>query len=261
MRWLLSPQRLLRTQEPAPCAGLIPEGQRVYAIGDVHGRLDLLMGLIGRIRADDARRGRADTHVVMLGDLVDRGPNSAHVIEYLRSLHQWGFATFHFLCGNHEEVMLRALAPGANPEETGWLRFGGYETMASYGAEPSLFQAEGAALAEAMRALVPGSHIAFLERMADHVMIGDYLFVHAGIRPGLALDRQTSTDLRWIRDAFLDDARDHGMIVVHGHSVTGEPEVRSNRIGIDTGAYRTGLLTAIGLEGDERWFLDQHIAP
>jgi len=260
MRWLLSAFSRNRQTELEPCQRLIPEGQRVYAIGDVHGRFDLLVPLIDRIRADNRARGSADTHIVMLGDLIDRGPDSAHVIEFLRA-QQGIFATWHFLCGNHEEVMLTTLGEGSQPEDTNWLRFGGYETMLSYGAPPSLFREGGAALSKAMRALVPDTHIAFLESFPDRLIIGDYLFVHAGIRPGVALERQSATDLRWIREPFLDDERDHGFTVVHGHSVSGEPQMRANRIGIDTGAYRTGTLTALGLEGAEQWLLAETGTP
>jgi len=232
----------------------VPEGQRVYAIGDVHGRFDLLVRLIERIKSDGRDRGPADIQVVMLGDLVDRGPESAHVLEYLRA-QQGGFATFHCIAGNHEEAMLASIGDDALPEETGWLTYGGRETMLSYGAEDSLFSAKGAELAARMRKHIPETHIAFLNSLPDRVMIGDYLFVHAGIRPGVPIDQQTSADLRWIRDPFLTGDRDHGMMVVHGHTIRQGPEIRHNRIGIDTGAYNSGILTALALEGNDRWFL------
>lgn len=234
----------------------IPDGLRVYAIGDVHGRLDLLIGLVTRIRTDNQRRGSAETHVVLLGDVVDRGPQSAQLLEYLRA-QRGGFAQFHFICGNHEEAMLASLLPGASPEDTGWLEYGGYETMLSYGADQSLFTQRGPALAGAMRMLIPDAHIDFLESFVDQVRFGDYCFVHAGIRPGVALDRQDSRDLRWIRHDFLQDRRDHGAIIVHGHTITQQPELLSNRIGIDTGAYLSGTLTAVGLEGEDRWFVQE----
>jgi serine/threonine protein phosphatase 1 len=236
----------------------LPEGQRVYAIGDVHGRFDLLIALLRRIKADDAQRPAAETHVVMLGDLIDRGPYSAEVVEYLRG-HRDGFATFHFIMGNHEEAMLDSITPSAIPEEIGWLGYGGHETMLSYGADPSLFTAEGAELAAAMRRLVPRTHIEFLESFNDKVQIGDYLFVHAGIRPGIAVEHQDARDLRWIREPFLQDESDHGVVVIHGHSIVEEPEIRHNRIGIDTGAYRTGLLTALALEGGDRWLMMEQL--
>lgn len=242
---------------PAPGGYRVPEGRRVYAIGDVHGRLDLLMGLVKRIKADHRARAPAELDIVLLGDLVDRGPHSAQVIEYLRAARHAGFARFHFLCGNHEEAMLASLAPGALVEETGWLDYGGYETMRSYGADDGTFEHCGAALAGLMRMLVPDSHIDFLEGLADQVLIGDYLFVHAGIRPGVPVERQDARDLRWIRAPFLEDARDHGVIVVHGHTIREAPEVRGNRIGVDTGAYLSGVLTAVGLEGDAAWIVQE----
>lgn len=258
MRWSLP---LLRRDEDIfeldVKARSIPEGQRVYAIGDVHGRLDLLIGLLKRIRSDHRARGPADLHIVLLGDLVDRGPQSAQVIEYLRAAKGAGFATFHFVVGNHEEAMLAALMPGARPEDTGWLDYGGIETMRSYGADGSVLGESGTALGGALRMLVPDSHIDFLEGFAEQVRIGDYLFVHAGLRPGVPLEAQDSRDLRWIRTEFLEDERDHGVMVVHGHTITEEVDVRHNRIGIDTGAYISGVLTAIGLEGVDRWLLQE----
>ncbi len=256
MQRLLSSLVRRKTLESPVREAEIPHGQRVYAIGDVHGRFDLLIGLLDRIRADNRKRGAADTQVVMLGDMIDRGAGSAHVIEYLRAL-RGSFATFHFIRGNHEEVMLAALAEGAVPEEIGWLEFGGYETMKSYGASDALFVEEGPALARAMRAMVPDTHLVFLQQLVDRVIIGDYLFVHAGICPGVPIDRQSGEDMRWIREPFLTDERDHGMIVVHGHSQCIEPQFRANRIGIDTGAYRTGRLTALGLEGADRWVVSE----
>lgn len=236
----------------------LPDGHRVYAIGDVHGRFDLLIGLLKRIKADDAQRGPAETHVILLGDLIDRGPYSAEVIEYLRA-HRDSFATFHFIMGNHEEAMLDSIAPSGVPEEIGWLGYGGHETMLSYGADSSLFAARGDELAAAMRRLVPRTHIEFLESFVDKVQLGDYLFVHAGIRPGIAIEHQESQDMRWIREPFLEDDSDHGVVVVHGHSIREEPEIRHNRIGIDTGAYRSGVLTALALEGGDRWLMmEQH---
>lgn len=224
---------------------------RVYAIGDVHGRLDLLVDLLRRIEADDRDRGQADTHVVMLGDLIDRGPHSAEVLEYF--LHaRPTFAAFHFLMGNHEQAMLESLEPAADPRATGWLRFGGLETLESYNVPDSAFEATGRLLADALRRHVPPAHLAFLAAFEDKLVIGDYLFVHAGIRPGVAIERQSIGDLLWIRDDFLEDSSDHGYVVVHGHTVLNEPVFRANRIGIDTGAYRTGVLTALMLEGADQ---------
>lgn len=232
-----------------------PKGYRAYAVGDVHGRLDLLEELLRQIEADIAVRPPAQNVIIFLGDLIDRGPQSAQVIERLRTWQPIDAATT-FLCGNHEEVMLSVLSgrPGILAD---WLRFGGAECLTSYGLSPAALQKqrEPEALA-VIRAMVPASHQAFLATFADTFRFGDYLFVHAGIRPGVGLEAQGTKDLRWIREAFLNDSTDHGFVVVHGHTISAEVDDRANRIGIDTGAYRTGRLTAVGIEGDQRWYLD-----
>ncbi len=243
--------RLRRARKGRPTA---PRGHRAYAIGDIHGRLDLLDELLERIEADNRSRSRATTSIIFLGDLIDRGPHSAQVVERLRR-YRPDFARTVFLTGNHEEVLLRILG-GDSALLWDWLKFGGAECLRSYGVEPA--ELVGAAPAEALRKVqkaVPVQHVEFLRSFADTVSFGSYLFVHAGIRPGVALIEQLPQDLRWIRQPFLDDETEHGVIVVHGHTICNEVEVRSNRIGIDTGAYRTGILTAVGLEGADRWFL------
>lgn len=253
MRWRLP---LLRKEEPVSRLEIarVPDGQRVYAIGDVHGHFDLLIRLLRRIKADTEQRVAAKTHVVLLGDLIDRGPHSAEVLEYLRA-HRDGFATFHFIAGNHEEAMLASLAGTLPQEELGWLDFGGRETMISYGVDRELLTVAGPDFAEQMRRFVPRIHLDFMASFVDSLQIGDYVFVHAGIMPGVPIDRQDSRDMRWIRQPFLDDRRDHGFVVVHGHTITEQPDIQHNRVGIDTGAYRTGLLTALALEGGDRWLL------
>lgn len=228
---------------------------RAYVVGDVHGRLDLLNQLIAKIEQDIEKRSSCQNLVVFLGDLIDRGPQSAGVIERLR---QWEPRNGRVvvLCGNHEEVFLRVLAkePGILAD---WLRFGGSDCLASYGLSPALVKGMGEveALAE-IAAAVPIEHKEFLNNLADTFAFGDYLFVHAGIRPGVALGGQTPKDLRWIRESFLEDLTDHGFVVVHGHTISPTAEEHVNRIAIDTGAYRSGLLTAVAIEGEERWFLD-----
>jgi serine/threonine protein phosphatase 1 len=231
----------------------IPVGQRVYAIGDVHGRLDLLLPLLAHIRADTAARHPADSHVVFLGDLVDRGPYSAETIEFMISAMP-GFATFHCLMGNHEEAMLRALDPAADRAENLWLKFGGYETLASYGV-PVAMLGDDIPPVDLLQRYIPARHRNFLQSLDDQIGFGDYLFVHAGIRPGVALAAQDSQDMRWIRGDFLDYRGDLGAFIIHGHSISAEPDVQVNRIGIDTGAYRSGTLTALGLEGEARWLI------
>ncbi|MFL6849105.1 MAG: metallophosphoesterase [Sphingomicrobium sp.] len=232
-----------------------PRGQRAYVVGDVHGRLDLLDQLLDDIHRDIAHRPPAKVLLVFLGDLIDRGPQSAQVVERLRAYRHPGVRPI-FLLGNHEEVMLRILG-GEAEHVAGWLRFGGAQCLESYGADPRVIAAAPDEVAVAtIRAAIPAAHVEFLKGFIDTCRFGDYLFVHAGIRPGVALDRQRQSDLRWIREPFLVDEADHGFIVVHGHTISPAVDERANRIGIDTGAYRSGTLTALAIEGAGRWFLD-----
>jgi serine/threonine protein phosphatase 1 len=235
-------------------APLGPRGKRAYVVGDVHGRLDLLERLLDDIHSEIDEQRPAKVLLVFLGDLIDRGPSSAQVVERLRTYNRKGVQPV-FLLGNHEEVLLRIVG-GDLDHLPGWLRFGGAECLKSYGADPRAIAAagDGAALA-AIREAIPASHVEFLRSFADTCRFGDYLFVHAGVRPGVALDRQAQSDLRWIREPFLLDDTDHGFVVVHGHTISREVVERSNRIGIDTGAYRSGVLTALAIEQDRRWFL------
>lgn len=231
-----------------------PKGHRAYAVGDVHGRLDLLDEILEMIAADSEARKAARTTVVFLGDLIDRGPHSAGVVERLRT-YKPDFAKPIFLMGNHEEVLLRIMA-GETDILPDWLSFGGAECARSYGLDPvDLECREPPAALRLLRRAIPKDHLRFLSSFEDTATFGKYLFVHAGIRPGAPLAQQTAPDLRWIRDPFLADESDHGRIVVHGHTISEEVDERPNRIGLDTGAYWTGVLTAIGLEEDERWFL------
>lgn len=238
---------------PRPPAA-IPPGQRVYAVGDVHGRLDLLQDLLAMIAADDAARTAADTHVVLLGDLIDRGPESRAIVDLFLDATP-GFARFHFVMGNHEEMLLKLIDDPDATHLPSFLRYGGRETFESYEAPQIVLDMYDRYSSDTLPSYVPERHRAFLRAMHDGVQFGDYFFTHAGIRPGVPLAEQARQDLRWIRADFLDSAADHGVVVVHGHTVREEVEQRSNRIGIDTGAYATGVLTAIGLEGTERWFL------
>lgn len=243
-----------KSAKPRP-APRVPSGVRAYAIGDVHGRLDLLDELLAAIDLDNDRRGAARTHLVMLGDLIDRGPDSCGVVERLRRLDLPGIELV-VLCGNHEEALLRLIA-GERGLIDDWLTFGGSECLASYGVDPATLRGlSERAACELIQGAIPKAHQSFLQSFGDTVTIGDYLFVHAGIRPGVDLSMQLQRDLRWIRQPFLDDERDHGCVVVHGHTISDEVVELPNRIGIDTGAYRSGRLSAIGLEENERWFLD-----
>jgi serine/threonine protein phosphatase 1 len=237
----------------------IPAGYRVYAVGDIHGRLDLLDELLAGIEADDRdraakNRSNAKTILIFLGDLIDRGPSSAQVIERLRNYAPRGIRPVH-LIGNHEEVLLR-LIRGESQYLADWLRFGGAECARSYGIDPkAIRRMEPSRAVRLLRDKVPANHKSFLESFVDTFQVGDYLFVHAGIRPGVELAQQNQTDLRWIRNDFLESDVEHGFVVVHGHTISDEVQVRANRIGLDTGAYRSGVLTALGLEDGKRWFL------
>lgn len=247
-------QRILRAR-PAPAKpATLPAGTRVYAIGDVHGCADLLDRLLERIDTDDAARDRAETGIIFLGDLVDRGPRSAEVVERLRCLADER-PSVRFLLGNHEEVFLGALA-GDEKATRLFCRIGGRETALSYGMSAAEYERlDYPELVQRLSEIVPGSHRRFLSGFEDLVILGDYAFVHAGVRPGVALEQQRTSDLRWMREPFLDHAAQLEKVVVHGHTIRPEVEYRSNRIGIDTGGYATGRLTALGLEGAGRWTL------
>ena len=246
-----------RAKAPQPH---VPAGYRIYAIGDVHGRDDLLEQLLARIEEDHAARGHARPVIVFLGDLIDRGPASSGVIERLRT-YRPAEGRLVFLSGNHEEVLLRIIDGEARlvPD---WLRFGGADCLRSYNVDADRVRAMSPARAIAtVREAIPAAHIEFIRSFEDTFRAGDYLFVHAGLRPGVPLDEQSRTDLRWIREPFLGDRADHGFIVVHGHTVREEVEEMPNRIGIDTGAYRYGVLTTIALEADKRWFIQASLQP
>ena len=231
-----------------------PPNLRAYAVGDVHGRLDLLLDLVGRIERDNARRPPARTYLIFLGDLVDRGPDSNGVVDHLLRRPP-AFAHNVFLKGNHEEFLLRVLA-GEEDVVVDWLAYGGYECADSYGVSKGwTLNATPSEIVKRLQAAVPEAHRTFLEGMADTFRFGDYLFVHAGIRPGVPVGEQSVKDLRWIREGFLESSADHGLIVVHGHTIVEEPEERANRIALDTGAYRSGVLTSVGLERGHRWFI------
>lgn len=232
----------------------IPAGQRVYAIGDIHGRDDLFGELIGLIRADNAARGLAKVTLILLGDLVDRGPESAAVVERAMRLRD-EFEDVRLLIGNHEECFLAALT-GDVRRVRYFMRIGGEATVQSYWNDATdLAAASFEDVARKLPAMVPSSHMEFLGSGEDLIEIGDYAFVHAGIRPGVPLEKQALADLRWIREDFLDDERSHGLMIVHGHTIRNDIDEWPNRIGIDTGAYRSGVLSAIALEGSERRYL------
>ena len=251
---LKSLKNLLRAApECAPLNAAIPAGERVYAVGDIHGRLDLFTALIEAIEADDAARAPAQTTVILLGDLVDRGPDSAGVIDAARA---WaGRRTVRIIAGNHEEMMLLAI----DKEDVlrAFLRHGGRETVLSYQVDPVAYAAaDWCEVQDLMKAAIPAEDLAFMAGFEDVIRIGDYLFVHAGIMPGVAIEAQRRGDLRWIREPFLSHPGSHGCMVVHGHTITEEADLHPNRIGIDTGAFFSGRLTALGLEGTGRWLIE-----
>jgi serine/threonine protein phosphatase 1 len=240
-----------KTHRPAEA----PPASRLYVVGDVHGRLDLLLRLHGQI-IEDARKGPAgDRRVFFLGDYIDRGPSSRQVLDFLMDPNRSGPPATHLL-GNHEAMLLQFLEDSSIGEQ--WIAYGGLATLMSYGVS---LKGEGSTdqkLAAAQQALIenlPNTHREFLRTLPTHATAGDYFFVHAGVRPGVPLERQTDSDLIWIREEFLASHDFHGKIVVHGHSYRTEPEVCANRIGIDTGAYATGRLTCLVLEGQGIRFL------
>ena len=233
----------------------VAEGELVYAIGDIHGRSDLLGGLLGEIEADAARQDAAKKTLVFVGDYVDRGPDSCGVIEMLLKGLPQGFSV-HFLKGNHEALLLHFLDDAHRLDH--WRRNGGEETMASYGVDVQRLtetRARPEAWREAFMAMLPTAHFDFFRHLGLQLPVGDYLFVHAGVRPGVPLDAQAETDLIWIRDEFLDATEPFGKVVVHGHTPGQAPVIRPNRIGIDTGAVFSGRLTALRLENGNQSFL------
>ena len=241
------------TPAPPPPAAL-PSGKRVYAIGDIHGRDDLLEALLAKIDADDAGRSRAETQIIFLGDLPDRGPTSRQVIERAMALADARPDTV-FLKGNHEELLIRVW-DGDRQTASTFHRAGGRETLMSYGVTAEQYDGwDLGDVTEATGRVVPKAHIDFLRSFRPAYRLGDYFFAHAGVRPGIALDDQEEKDLRWIRAEFIESTADFGAVVVHGHTIRDDVEERANRIGIDTGAYASGRLTAVGLEGTERWYL------
>ena len=230
-------------------------GERIYAIGDVHGRLDLLGELLETIRVDGAARAHARSTVIQVGDLIDRGPSSAQLVREFMKFTMMS-ARVLVLKGNHEAAMVEALS--GNLRTMGfWLEMGGDATLASWDVDRELIAARQ--LPEVLRAArkaIPRDVLEWLDRLPLWYASGDYFFVHAGVRPGVALASQDGDDLLWIGEEFTESGDDHGAVVVHGHSISDDgPVFRANRIGIDTGAYRTGQLTALGVDGGERWTL------
>lgn len=242
-----------RAGEAADIEPFLPPGRRLYCIGDIHGRLDLLEELHELIRADAAGfQGRAG--VVYLGDYIDRGAQSKQVLDLLSEHPLAGFDAIHLL-GNHEQAMLDFLAdPRAGAM---WLQFGGQATVMSYGVGIGRLRRSTPVelLRDELEQKMPRAHLEFLANCRLLYSEGSYCFVHAGIRPGVALENQAAEDLLWIRDEFTRSRENHGCIVVHGHNIAREALFQPNRIGIDTGAFHSGVLTALVLEGGEQRLL------
>ena len=247
-------QRFLPGRERAAPA-LAPEGVALYAIGDVHGRADLLQGLLRKIAFDAARLAPdVRRELIFLGDYVDRGPDSRGVIDLILSTGaERDFWSVTALKGNHEQALLQFMdEPELWPM---WQGFGARETLLSYGVNPPAPGSEPEDWARAsreMNAAVPPNHRRFLEQLELYVVRGDYFCVHAGVRPGASLEHQSEQDLLWIRDDFLRSERRLDKVIVHGHTPAEEAYIGAHRIGLDTGAYATSVLTAIKLKDAER---------
>lgn len=225
----------------------LPEGVRIYAISDIHGCADLLKQLFAVIDADLARSRPQHPIHVFLGDYIDRGPESRQTLDLLierSKSHQTVF-----LKGNHEAFLMEALDDPARFDD--WRKYGGLQTLVSYGLTPTLNpdRAEQVELIKQLKTALPEAHKRFLKRLRLTFTCGDFFFVHAGVRPGIRLSRQREADLLWIRDAFLESEENFGKYVVHGHTPVREPDIRPNRINIDTGAYATGNLTLLTVQG------------
>jgi len=232
----------------------VPSGVRIYAIGDIHGRADVLAELFMRIDRDLLARPTARSIEIFLGDYIDRGPHSQRVLALLIARQRQHSAVF--LKGNHEACACQFLIDSSILSD--WMHIGGINTLLSYGVELSGYdpdQQAQQAIAAAFRQALPDSHYRFLQGLALSFSCGDFFFVHAGVRPGIPLILQSEQDLLWIRNEFLLHEEDFGKVVVHGHSPIDLPDIRPNRINIDTGAYATGRLTCLVLEDDRMRFL------
>ncbi|RBP07351.1 serine/threonine protein phosphatase 1 [Roseiarcus fermentans] len=249
MREPRRPSLIKRPLQRTPPLADVPEGMRIYAVGDVHGRDDLLEEIATAIERDLAS-APSEVVTVLLGDYVDRGPESASVLERLAS---GRFPTpVQALRGNHEQMLLQFL--NDPPELEIWRRNGGLETLHSYGVDVStVMRGHGYEQArDALLAAIPSKHLEFLSSTQPSATYGGYFFCHAGVRPRIPLALQRAEDLMWIRDGFLQSRRLFEKVVVHGHTPVARPDFRVNRINIDTGAFATSVLTCLVLEGAER---------
>ncbi|HVF94423.1 MAG TPA: metallophosphoesterase [Sphingomonas sp.] len=245
IHWPLLSRRS-RTAQLAP-------GTRIYAIGDIHGEAVLFKQLLDRIEADSQDRGPAEVRIILLGDFIDRGPAAAGL---LLALAGCADPRLTILKGNHEASMVAAWR-GDHQALALWLRFGGTPTLIGLGAQAEeLERIDPAALLATLRRCVAPAMIDWLDALPSAIEIDDYFFTHAGIRPGVPLDEQVEDDLLWIRRPFLTSRRQHAKVIVHGHTIDQNVRLGSNRIGVDTGAFRYGRLTALGLQDDRQWTLE-----
>lgn len=242
----------ITSETASSCPPFAPPGERIYAIGDIHGSLLQLETLVKRIEEDGAQHPEAKRKLVFLGDYIDRGPFAKGVIEFVMHGLPASMTVF-FLRGNHEDMILRFLK-GDMVAGEGWLQYGGVATLLSYGIAPpaSVTPETMEDLRKRMQEHMPAEHLKFFSDAKLYLILGDYCFVHAGIRPRVAIDAQAKDDFLWIRKEFLVSQADHGKMIIHGHNISLEPDVRPNRIGIDTGAYATGRLTCLVLHEDKR---------
>lgn len=229
--------------EKRACA---PSGIRIYAISDIHGCADLLESAFAVIDNDIAEHGTERVIHVFLGDYVDRGPDTKRTLDLLIDRGKKHEAVF--VRGNHEQLMLDFLDQPSILSE--WWSMGGAPTLLSYGLSPGSMRKPGEefSLRDALAIALPLSHRLFLASLRSAYSCGDFFFTHAGVRPGVALDLQRQDDLMWIREPFLSSQLDFGKVVVHGHTPVREPEIRNNRVNIDTGAYATGCLSILSIE-------------
>jgi serine/threonine protein phosphatase 1 len=243
-----------------PAAPVMPDGVILFAMGDVHGRADLLSLLLQHVTQQAAAAEGRRVVFVGLGDYIDRGPGSRQVVDQLLALKAAPNLEVHYLRGNHEEILLEFLADPAG-QGPSWRQFGGREALASYGVlAPEVSEGEDAWLAarDALRAALPPAHLAFFQTLETSFELGDYFFAHAGAKPGVPLDEQREEDLLWIRAPFLNDRRRFEKVVVHGHSPVAEVHIDDRRIGLDTGAYATGVLSVARFEGEDRRLIQTH---
>ena len=228
-------------------AAALPPGIRIYAIGDIHGRADLLRALLGKVDVDRKGRSVERTIAVFLGDYVDRGPSSKDVLDILLD-YRANYESV-FLKGNHEKFALDFLQNHSVLEA--WRSCGGFETLLSYGLRPNFSSSanERLRLSRELAESMPAEHLSFLRSLQLYFQCGEFLFVHAGVRPRVRLKDQDEKDLLWIRDEFLEYQKPFELFIVHGHTPVRTPEMQTNRLNIDTGAFATGRLTCAAIEG------------